>query len=283
VKPYHVPVHIEKREGKLSVTDLEALAGSIDVTGEAIMNGLRADLDASSRLVACGALEIETRPGVGPAIRDVFATISRLAHARLSVKATAEFARDFVAELARVQASLVPAVVNDIRIDREPIDIEIDDPDMAEQYSVLVAKSSPRKGEGGRLLVPSEVQGIRVGPAYIICLPSEPINEIGMRLKMLVKEQAGQGIEHVFLFQLCNDGFGYIVTPFEHEANGYEVSIFCFGKRNGTIVEEESIKLASRVLGKRIEWKDVPLPAFRQAPWPEARQKAKDEWMQVRK
>ncbi len=283
LKPYHVPVHVEKREGKLAITHLEALAGSIDVTGEAIMNGLRVELDASSRLVEGDALEVETRAGVGPAIRDVFATISRLAHARLSVKATAEFARDFVAELVRAQAGLVPAVVNDIRIDRESIDIEIDDPDMAEQYSVLVAKSSPRKGAGGRLLVPSEVQGIRIGPAYVMCLPSEPINEIGLRLKKLVKEQASQGVEHVFLFQLCNDGFGYIVTPFEHEANGYEVSIFCFGKRNGTIVEEASIKLASRVLGKRIEWKDVPLPVFRQAPWPEARQKTKDEWLQSRK
>jgi hypothetical protein len=283
MKPHHVPVHVDKREGKLVITHLNALAGKIDVTVEAIANGLRAELDASSRIVDDGALEIEARSGGGPAIRDVFATVSRLAHARQSVKATAEFARTFVAELARVQSSLVPAVVNDIHIDREPIEIEIDDADMAEQYDVLISKSSPRKGDDGKLFVPSEVQGIRLGPAYIMCLPSEPINEIGLRLKRLVKEQVSQDVEHVFLFQLCNDGFGYIVSPFEHEANGYEVTIFCFGKRNGTIVEEASLKLASRVLGKSIEWKDLPLPAFRQAPWPEIRQKAKDEWLQARK
>jgi hypothetical protein len=57
------------------------------------------------------------------------------------------------------------------------------------------------------------------------------------------------------------------------------VSVFCFGKRNGTIVEEASLRLASRVLTTPIEWKDITLPVYQQAPWPEARQKAKDEWL----
>jgi hypothetical protein len=283
LKAHHVPVLVTKREGKIVISELGALASRIDVTGETISNGLRTELDADSRVVDGDMLEIDVRPGRGPVIREIFSTVSHLVQARQSAKGAAEFARDFVAEVARVQSNMVPSVVNDIHIDREPIDIEIDDADMAEQYDVLISKSSPRKGDGGKIIVPSEVQGIRIGRAYIMCLPSEPINEIGLRLKKLVKEQAGAAIDHVFLFQLCNDGFGYIVTPFEHEANGYEVSVFCFGKRNGTIVEDASIKLASRVLGKRIEWKDVPLPVFRQAPWPEARQKAKDEWSRSRK
>ncbi|NMC06329.1 MAG: hypothetical protein GYA24_14020 [Candidatus Lokiarchaeota archaeon] len=279
LKPYHVPIIVEKRDGKLLISQLGILASHIDVTGEAISNGIRAELDANSHVVDGDVLEIEVKPGSGPAIRDVFATVSRLAHARQSAKGAAEFARDFVAEIARVQANMVPSVENDIRIDRELVDIEIDDADMAEQYDVLISKSAPRKDENGKILVQSEVQGIRIGRAYILCLPSEPINEIGLRLKLLVKEQARAAVDHVFLFQLCNDGFGYIVTPFEHEANGYEVSIFCFGKRNGNIVEEASLLLASRVLGTAIEWKDVTLPVYQQAPWPEALQKAKNEWL----
>nr|MDO8088697.1 neutral/alkaline non-lysosomal ceramidase N-terminal domain-containing protein [Candidatus Sigynarchaeum springense] len=278
LKPYQVPLHVDKREGKVVISQLGALTSRIDVTGEAISNGLRTEIDASSRVVN-DALEIDTRPDGTPVIRDIFATVSRLAHARRSVKLASEFAKDFVGEMARVKKSMVPEMVNDIRMDRESIDVEIDDADMAEQYSVLVAKSSPEKGDDGKIRVKSEVQGIRIGRTYILCLPSEPINEIGMRLKTLVKEKAGAAIEHVFLFQMCNDGFGYVVTPFEHEAGGYEVSIFCFGKRNGSIIEEASLRLASRVLGKSIGWKDVPLPAFKQAPWPEARQKAREEWM----
>ncbi len=283
MKPHLVPVQVDKRGGKIVVSQLGALANRIDVTGEALVNGIRTELDAGSRVVDDDVLEVDARPGGGPAIRDVFAVISRMAHARQSMKAAAEFARDFVAEITRVQKSMVPAVVNDIHIDREPIDIEIDDAEMAEQYSVLVSKSSPRKGDDGKTRVPTEVQGIRIGRTYILCLPSEPINEIGLRLKQLVREQASQDVEHAFLFQLCNDGFGYVVTPFEHEANGYEVSIFCFGKGNGTIVENASLRLASRALGRRIEWKDVPLPVYRQALWPEERQKAKKKWMESQK
>ncbi|MEX2682646.1 MAG: neutral/alkaline non-lysosomal ceramidase N-terminal domain-containing protein [Candidatus Sigynarchaeota archaeon] len=281
LKPYQVPLHVDKREGKLIISQLDTLARRIDVTREAISNGLRTELDVDSRIVD-DALEIDVRPDGNPVIRDVFATVSRLAHARRSMALVSRFAKDFVGEMARVRKKMIPGVVNDIRIDRESIDIEIDDVDMAEQYSVLVAKSSPEKGDDGKVRVKSEVQGILIGRTYIMCLPSEPINEIGMRLKKLVQEQAGTAIDHVFLFQMCNDGFGYVVTPFEHEAGGYEVSIFCFGKRNGFIIEAASLRLASRMLGKSIEWKDVPLPDFQQAPWPDARQKARDEWINLK-
>jgi hypothetical protein len=280
--PFHVPMHVGKRGGKLVIPQLAALTTRIGLTKEDMMNGIRTELDAGSRFVAGDELEIDITADGTPVIRDVFTVVSRLAHARQAMKATAEFARTFVAEIARVNASMVPAMSNDIGIDRESIDVEVDDPDMAEQYSVLLSKSAPHKRNDGKLLIPSEVQGIRIGPAYVMCLPSEPINEIGLRLKQLVKEQSSPGVKYVFLFQMCNDGFGYIVSPFEHDASGYEVSVFCFGKRNGTIVEETSLKLASRMLGTSIKWKDVTLPAFRQAQWPATRQKAKDEWQKGR-
>jgi hypothetical protein len=96
-------------------------------------------------------------------------------------------------------------------------------------------------------------------------------------MKKLIKTRGG--MEHVFFWEQCNDGFGYLLTPFEWDAQGYEGTVFSFGRDNGTILERASLRVASRLLGREIAWEDVDLPVYRQAPSTPTIQRLKDEFL----
>ncbi|MHA1679702.1 MAG: neutral/alkaline non-lysosomal ceramidase N-terminal domain-containing protein, partial [Promethearchaeota archaeon] len=156
-------------------------------------------------------------------IRDVFSSLIKFVYYTRSIENTKEFAKIFVSTLKKEYDRLTMVEVDEnLRVDYREWKVSLDDSDMVDSYSDLMADSSIRDMGDGSFEKPSEVQGIRIGNTYIICIPSEPINEIGLRLKKIIKEHSG--LEHVFCFQMCNDGFGYVVTPFEYDAQGYEVT-----------------------------------------------------------
>ncbi|MFX0098796.1 MAG: neutral/alkaline non-lysosomal ceramidase N-terminal domain-containing protein [Candidatus Hodarchaeota archaeon] len=275
LKKHQLGININKNKDDKSiieVDDIEKFAKSAEINLDQIIDALRKERGINP-LVKGGKLIISDKAR----IRDVFITISKVIHADRSYRKAKYFASMFIAEIKNHLPDIKMDSTNDIMIDRELVDVEIDDADMADQYSPLLNRENPRNREDGKILITSEVQGIKIANSYIICTPSEPVNEIGLRLKKLVKDQGK--IDYVFFFQMCNDGFGYVVPPFEHEAKGYEVSIFCFGKNIGMIFEEGSLRVASRLLEKDIHWEDVDLPVFKQAEWRESSKKAKEEWL----
>lgn len=263
-------VKVDPDGNEHEIKDIERVAAGVGTPVATIVDGLRADLGVEAA-IAGGSLQVKGKTNA----RYIFTTVSKLGHAVRSSRKATLFATTFVDELERVVRGLEPADSNDLAMGREVVNVEIDDEDMVEQYRVLLDKANPRK-EGSTFIVDSEVQGIKIAGAYIACLPSEPVNEIGMRLKALVRET---GIQHVFLFQMCNDGFGYVVPHFEHDAKGYEVSIFCFGRENGAILERAAARVASRLTGARMEIRDVPLPEHRQAEWPPELRRERDAWL----
>ncbi len=211
-------------------------------------------------------------------LRKLGGTFTKFVATKFSLYWAKKFAQIFAGKVA----SEFPKIVMDdnppIKITRELVDIDIDDPDMVTAYEALIKRSNPRQKAGGKTVVASEVQGILIGNAYICCLPAEPINEIGLRLKQLIKDQGD--LKHVYIWELCNDGFGYVVTPFEHEAQGYEVIVFCFGKMNGPYIEQASIAAASRLLDRQIQWADISLTEYEQGPWPRKILALKKEFLQ---
>ncbi len=211
-------------------------------------------------------------------IRKLGSKFAKFVVAKSSLHWANKFAQVFATKVAGEFPKIEMETQPTIKITRVVVDIDIDDPDMVTAYEALMKKSNPRQKAGGRTAVASEVQGILIGNAYICCLPAEPINEIGLRLKKLIKDQGG--LKHVYLWELCNDGFGYVVTPFEHDAQGYEVIVFCFGKMNGNYIEQASIIAASRLLGRQVQCDDVPLPEFEQGPWPRKTLELKKEFLQ---
>ncbi len=211
-------------------------------------------------------------------IRKLGTTFYRFVAAKFSLHWAKKFAQVFATKVAGEFPKIAMETQPTIKITREVVDIDIDDPDMVTAYEALMKKSNPRQKAGGKTFVASEVQGILIGNAYICCLPAEPINEIGLRLKQLIKDQGD--LKHIYLWELCNDGFGYVVTPFEHDAQGYEVIVFCFGKMNGIYIEQASLATASRLLGRQIQWADVSLPEYEQGPWPRKTLALKKEFLQ---
>ncbi len=211
-------------------------------------------------------------------IRKLGGAFAKFVAVKFSLYWVKHFAQIFAGKVAGEFPKIAMDDKPSVKITHELVDIDIDDPDMVAAYDALMKKSNPRRVAGGKTAVTTEVQGIQIGDTYICCLPAEPINEIGLRLKQLIKDQGD--LKHVFLWELCNDGFGYVVTPFEHEAQGYEVIVFCFGKMNGTYIEQASIAVASRLLGRQILWADVSLPEHVQGPWPQKTLALKKEFLQ---
>lgn len=71
---------------------------------------------------------------------------------------------------------------------------------------------------------PSIVQRIEVGGLWLLTIPGEASAEIGLAMK----RAAGRaGAKHAAIIGLANDHLGYLVTPVQHRAGGYE-AMMCF-------------------------------------------------------
>ncbi|HMF33111.1 MAG TPA: neutral/alkaline non-lysosomal ceramidase N-terminal domain-containing protein [Candidatus Lokiarchaeia archaeon] len=277
LKPNQVSIILSERQSKtaieIEIPQVQQLAKKFHLgTVEEFIEGFYQDLGADAfmegeSLIVTGNITL----------RKVAEALAKYVSYRTSVRNVKNYARIFAGQIARVFSTIETAPDVDVRIDQELADIYIDDEDMAEQFEVLIARGNSGRSPDGRITVQTEVQGIKIGEAYICCWPAEPVNEIGLRLKELIKNQGGAG--PVFFWELCNDGFGYLLTPFEWDAQGYEATVFSFGRDNGSILEQASLRVASRLLGRKITWEDVPLPVYRPAPSTKTIQRLKDEFL----
>ncbi|MHA1368895.1 MAG: neutral/alkaline non-lysosomal ceramidase N-terminal domain-containing protein, partial [Promethearchaeota archaeon] len=97
-----------------------------------------------------------------------------------------------------------------------------------------------------------DVQAIRIGPVLILTMPGEPVNEIQLRLKSLIRQQSE--FEYILAAELANGNIGYILTPEEYDMMGYEF-IISFGRNNAPLLEKAILKLVSKLGGKEIIWR----------------------------
>ena len=134
--------------------------------------------------------------------------------------------------------------------------VDIDDEDMAREG---LFEEYMKRDASGKYYSEVEVQVVQLGGDIIILtMPGEPISQVQLRLKALVRQQAG--IDYVLFSEITNGEIGYILTPEEFDLMGYEF-IICFGRENAYILERALIELVSSITGKTIEWTaDIALP-----------------------
>ncbi|MFX0098895.1 MAG: neutral/alkaline non-lysosomal ceramidase N-terminal domain-containing protein [Candidatus Hodarchaeota archaeon] len=135
----------------------------------------------------------------------------------------------------------------EVKCSLKTVRINIDDPEMAnegvfEEYMIKI---------DDRIYSDVEVQVIKIDDILILTMPGEPVNEIQLRLKALIRQQSH--VDQVLFAEIANGQIGYILTPEEYDMMGYE-SIICFGRENAHILEKELITMASELLGKKMQW-----------------------------
>ncbi|MHA1714245.1 MAG: neutral/alkaline non-lysosomal ceramidase N-terminal domain-containing protein [Promethearchaeota archaeon] len=128
------------------------------------------------------------------------------------------------------------------------VNVSIDDPEMANEGLF----ESYMKRQGDKIYSEVDVQAIRIGPVLILTMPGEPVNEIQLRLKSLIRQQSE--FEYILAAELANGNIGYILTPEEYDMMGYEF-IISFGRNNAPLLEKAILKLVSKLGGKEIIWR----------------------------
>jgi len=130
----------------------------------------------------------------------------------------------------------------------KPVRVDIDDPDMANEG---LFEEYMRNDDGGKYYAEVEVQVMKIGEIIIVTMPGEPVNQVQLRIKAIIRQQTSY--EHVLFSEITNGEIGYILTPEEYDMMGYE-SIICFGRENAYILERALIELVSTEIGIGLEW-----------------------------
>ncbi|MBD3188780.1 hypothetical protein GF325_18270 [Candidatus Bathyarchaeota archaeon] len=136
------------------------------------------------------------------------------------------------------------------------VTLDIDDPEMANE-GIFEDYIIERDGEFFSEVI---VQAFQVGPAIILTIPGEAVTEMQLRLKTLIRQQAGD--IPVLISGVSNGEIGYILTPEEFDLAGYE-SMICFGRENAHIIERKLLELVSSLEGiSPVRWScEIDLPA----------------------
>ena len=134
--------------------------------------------------------------------------------------------------------------------------LDIDDEEMANEG--LFEDMIHQEGENYYSIM--NVQVIEIGDAVIATLPGEAVSQIQLRLKKIIKTQAGK--KYVLISAITNGEIGYILTPEEFDLAGYE-SMICFGRENAYHLEKGLVELISELSSSNISWNpNIELPAF---------------------
>ncbi len=91
---------------------------------------------------------------------------------------------------------------------------------------------------------PILMQAMILGDSGWLIVPGEPIAEIGLALKRYMRE-SGLGQAHVIA--LANDQLGYVLTPEEFRAGGYQPTVSFFGETFGDVFSAAAIRSFARV------------------------------------
>jgi len=87
----------------------------------------------------------------------------------------------------------------------------------------------------GRTHIDWQLQGIRIGPVALVCIPGEPFTEIGQEIA------ARSPFPHTLFSGYSNGGFSYLPVRDAYPAGGYEVETSPFAPGASEIVVEGSL------------------------------------------
>ncbi|MFN0102213.1 MAG: neutral/alkaline non-lysosomal ceramidase N-terminal domain-containing protein [Bryobacteraceae bacterium] len=89
----------------------------------------------------------------------------------------------------------------------------------------------------GRTGIDWQLQGIRIGPVALVCIPGEPFTEIGREIA------ARSPFPHTLFSGYSNGGFSYLPVRGAYPVGGYEVETSPFAPGAAEIVVEESLRM----------------------------------------
>ena len=77
--------------------------------------------------------------------------------------------------------------------------------------------------------------GLRINDVAVATIPGEAIHTVGLAVK---SHGSSLGYRQTFVFGLANSHMGYITTPDEYDAGGYESLSTFFGRNTGDRVTD---------------------------------------------
>ena len=89
----------------------------------------------------------------------------------------------------------------------------------------------------GKTHIDWQLQGIRLGPVAMICIPGEPFTEIGQEISRR------SPFTHTLFSGYSNGGFGYMPVRSAYPEGGYEVETSPFAPGAAELVIEESLRM----------------------------------------
>ncbi len=89
----------------------------------------------------------------------------------------------------------------------------------------------------GRTHIDWHLQGIRIGPISLVCIPGEPFTEIGQEIA------ARSPFAHTLFSGYSNGGFSYLPVREAYPLGGYEVETSPFAPGAAGIVVDESLRM----------------------------------------
>ncbi len=99
----------------------------------------------------------------------------------------------------------------------------------------LLVQLGPRVGEPW-LDTRFRFTALRLGELVLLCVPGEPIVELGYRLQAMGR---AAGYEDAWVLGCCNGHMGYIATEEEYEQGGYEAWMTFFGPETAEQVQNQ--------------------------------------------
>ena len=97
----------------------------------------------------------------------------------------------------------------------------------------------------GKTHVDWQLQGIRIGPVALICVPGEPFIEVSQEIAKR------SPFPHTLFSGYSNGGFGYIPMREDYPAGGYEVEISPFAPGAAELIVEESLLMLAELHGQK--------------------------------
>ncbi|MBD3186164.1 hypothetical protein GF325_04995, partial [Candidatus Bathyarchaeota archaeon] len=198
MKDYQVAVNVaSSQRGSTGVVlqDVSKLAEAIDSSKEELVNVLEIDTECNCSSTN-DSLEIQCLDSP----RAAFKAIDKFINYKRSMKTVQEFINSFTEVIIPVFQDINTSSALPVSMETESWKVVMDDPDMLDAYRPLINKGEVNFHADGSGEKKSEVQAIHIGKTYIALVPSEPINEIGLKVKKIIKDAASD-LERVFLFQ----------------------------------------------------------------------------------
>ena len=92
------------------------------------------------------------------------------------------------------------------------------------------------------------IAAIRAGDLVMLPVPGEMTAELALALKKRLREM---GAPHPIIVGLANSYIGYIPSPRQYKAGGYEVHTSFYGENIGTVICDALASQAGKVIGKQ--------------------------------